>query len=110
MEIKASLKYVRVGAQKARLVADLVRGHTVNDAVSLLTFSKKKSAHIMKQLIQSAAANAEFAKVIDVDNLYIKKVYVNQAPHLKRFLPTARGRSSRRNKKQSHMHIVLGEK
>ena len=110
MALKASLKYTRVGTQRARLVADMVRGKTVNEAIGLLSFSKKKSAELIKALIQSAVANAEAKKVIDVDNLYVKTIYVNQGPHLKRYRPAARGQSSPRKKKQSHIHIVLDER
>lgn len=110
MELKASLKYIRVGVQRARLVADLVRGKTVNEAIGLLTFSQKKSAGFIKNLIQSAVANAEIKKVIDIDNLYIKTIYVNQGPHMKRFRPAARGQASHRKKKQSHIHIILDER
>ena len=110
MELKASLKYTRVGVQRARLAADLVRGKNVNEAMGLLSFSQKKSAHLIKMLIQSAVANAETKKVIDVDNLYVKTIYVNQGPHLKRYRPAARGQASHRKKKQSHIHIVLDER
>lgn len=109
MELKASLKYVRVGVQRARLVADSVRGSNINKAISVLTFSKKKSATLIFKLLQSAIAQAN-NKEINVDKLYVKSIYVNQAPHLKRFRPAARGQSSPRNKKQSHIHVVLQEK
>ncbi len=110
MELRASLKYTRVSTQRARLVADLVRGKGVNTALGLLTFSKKKTAGLLKSLIQSAVANAEAKKVLDVDNLYVKSIYVNQGPHLSRFRPAARGQASYRKKKQSHIHIVLDER
>ena len=110
MEVKANLKYTRVGAQRARLVADLVRGKDVNRAIELLSFSKKKSASLMKTLIESAVSNAEQKQVMDVDNLYVKTVYVNQAPHLRRYRPGARGQSKPRKKKQSHIHVVLDER
>ncbi len=110
MAIKASLKYTRVGVQRARLVADMVRGKNVNEAIGLLSFSKKKTAPLIKALIQSAVANAEVRKVIDVDNLYVKTIYVNQGPHLKRYRPAARGQASHRKKKQSHINIVLDER
>ena len=109
MELKASLKYARVGAQRARLTADMVRGRDVNTAVSVLAFSNKKSAGLLKKLIESAASQAG-AKSVDADNLYVQSVYVNQAPHLKRFRPAARGQSSPRKKKQSHIHVVLKER
>ncbi len=110
MELKAILKYARVSTQRARLVADLVRGHNINNAIRLLSFSNKKSAALIKKLIQSALAQAESDKTVDVDNVYVKTIYVNQAPHLRRFRPAARGQSSKRNKKQSHIHVVLKER
>ena len=110
MELKASLKYTRVGAQRARLIADLVRGKDVNEAIGLLSFSKKKSAGLIRALIQSAVANAENKKVVDVDNLYVKTIYVDQGPHLRRYRPAARGQASHRKKKQSHIHVILDER
>ena len=110
MELKASLKYTRVGAMRARLVADLVRGKGVNEAIGLLSLSKKKSAGLIKSLINSAMAQAEEKKTVDLDHLYVKTIYVNQGPHLRRYRPSARGRSSLRNKKQSHIHVVLDER
>ncbi len=110
MALKASLKYVGVGTQRARLVADLVRGKGVNEALGLLSISKKKSADLIKSLLQSAVANAESRKTIDIDNLYIKNIYVNQGPHLKRFRPDSKGQAARRKKKQSHVYIVLDER
>ncbi|KYG65870.1 50S ribosomal protein L22 [Bdellovibrio bacteriovorus] len=110
MEVKASLKYARVGAQKARLVADLVRGKDVNEAVKTLTFLNKKTAGMVKKLIESAVANAEYKKVMDVDNLYVKTIWVDQGPVLKRFRPRAQGRAFGVRKKTSHINVVLEEK
>ncbi|MGZ3791023.1 MAG: 50S ribosomal protein L22 [Bdellovibrio sp.] len=110
MEVKASLKYARVGAQKARLVADLVRGKDVNEAVKTLTFLNKKTAGMVKKLIESAVANAENKKVMDVDNLYVKAIWVDQGPVLKRFRPRAQGRAFGVRKKTSHINVVLEEK
>jgi len=110
MEVKASLKYARVGAQKARLVVDLVRGKDVNDAVKTLTFLNKKTAGIVKKLIESAVANAENKKVMDIDNLYVKAIWVDQGPVLKRFRPRAQGRAFGVRKKTSHINVVLEEK
>lgn len=110
MEVKASLKYARVGAQKARLVADLVRGKDVNEAVKTLTFLNKKTALMVKKLIESAVANAEYKKVMDVDNLYVKTIWVDQGPVLKRFRPRAQGRAFGVRKKTSHINVVLEEK
>jgi ribosomal protein L22, bacterial type len=110
MEVKASLKYARVGAQKARLVADLVRGKDVNEAVKILTFLNKKTAGMVKKLIESAVANAEYKKVMDVDNLIVKTIFVDQGPVLKRFRPRAQGRAFGVRKKTSHINVVLEEK
>lgn len=110
MEVKASLKYARVGAQKARLVADVVRGKDVNEAIKTLTFLNKKTAGLIKKLIESAVANAEYKKVMDVDNLYVKTIWVDQGPSLKRFRPRAQGRAYGIHKKTSHINVVLEEK
>ena len=110
MEVKASLKYARVGAQKARLVVDLVRGKDVNEAIKTLTFLNKKTAGMVKKLIESAVANAEYKKVMDVDNLIVKAIWVDQGPVLKRFRPRAQGRAFEVRKKISHINVVLDEK
>ena len=110
MESKASLRFARVGSQKARLVADLIRGKDVEAALRLLTFTNKKSADLFKKLLLSAVANAEHKKTIDVDKLFVKTVYVDQGPALKRFRPRAQGRAYGIRKKTSHLNIVLEEK
>jgi large subunit ribosomal protein L22 len=110
MEVKASLRYARVGSQKARLVADVVRGKNVSDAIKTLTYMNKKTALLLKKLIESAVANAEHKKTVDTDNLYIKTVYVDQGPSLKRFRPRAQGRASGVRKKTSHINVVLDER
>lgn len=110
MEAKASLKYARVGAQKARLVADLVRGKDVNEAVKTLTFLNKKSALMIKKLIESAIANADYKKTMDIDKLYVKTIMVDGGPVLKRFMPRAQGRAFGLRKKTSHINVVLEER
>ncbi|MBT4762979.1 MAG: 50S ribosomal protein L22 [Bdellovibrionaceae bacterium] len=110
MEVKANLKYAKVGTQKARLVADAVRGKDVNEAIRILTFMKKKSAEMMKKLIESAVANAEVKKVIDVDNLYVKSIMVNQGPSQSRMRPRAQGRAFTVDKKSSHFNLILDER
>lgn len=110
MESKASLRFARVGAQKARLVADLVRGKNVEEAVKTLTFLNKKTAVLIKKLIESAVANAEDKKTMDIDKLYVKTIYVDQGPSLKRFRPRAQGRAYGIKKKTSHINVVLEEK
>lgn len=110
MEVKATLKHARIGAQKARQVADSVRGLDVNEAIKSLTFMRKKGAVLMKKLIESAVANAEHKKVIDVDNLYVKTVMVDEGPTLKRFRPRAQGRAFMVKKKLSHINVILDER
>ncbi len=110
MEVKASLIYARIGSQKARLVADVVRGMDVNQAIRSLTFMKQKGAVLIKKLIESAVANAENKKVIDIDNLYVKTITVDMGPPAKRFRPRAQGRAFQVKKKQSHINVILDEK
>ena len=110
MEVKATLNHARIGCQKARLVADLVRGQDVNQAIRSLTFMNQKGAELLKKLIESAVANAENKKVIDVDNLFVKEVTVDMGPALKRFRPRAQGRAFMVKKKMSHIHVVLAER
>lgn len=110
MEVSARLKFARIGSQKARLVADVVRGCDVNEAIRKLTFSKNKGALLIKKLIESAVANAETKKVIDIDNLYVKTIFVDQGPAIKRFRPRAQGRAYMIKKKISHINVVLDER
>ncbi len=110
MESKASLKYARVGAQKARLVADLIRGKQVSDALKSLTYLNKKSAVMIKKLIESAVANADYKKTMDLDKLFVKTIFVDKGPVLKRFRPRAQGRAYGVRKQTSHINVVLEEK
>ena len=110
MEVKATLNYTRVGAQKARLVADLIRGQDVSEALKTLKFLNKKSSLLIQKLIKSAVANAEQKKVIDTDNLYVKTIYVDAGPVLKRFTPRAQGRATEIRKKTSHITLLLDER
>jgi large subunit ribosomal protein L22 len=110
MEVKASLRYARVGDQKARLVADLIRGKEVGEALKTLTFLNKKTGELMKKLLESAVANADYKKTIDVDKLYLKKVWIDQGPVLKRFRPRAQGRAYGIRKKTCHINVVLDER
>ncbi len=110
MEVKAKLRYARVSAQKARLVVDLVRGKDVNEALKILTFTNKKTAVLLKKLLQSAVANATQKQTVDPDNLYVKYVTVDQGPVLKRYTPRAQGRATEIRKKMSHINITLDER
>jgi large subunit ribosomal protein L22 len=110
MEVKAKLNYTRIAPRKIRLVVDLIRGKDVNEAIQILTFVNKKSAPVVKKLIQSAVANADQKKTIDLDTLYVKHISVDQGPVLKRYLPRAMGRASEIRKKTSHINLVLDER
>ena len=110
MELTSSLKFVRVGTQKARVVANLVRGQNVNKALTRLAFLNRKSSHIIKKLILSTVERAKQRGHIDIDTLFISKITVDEGPHYKRHLPRAQGRASLIKKKSSHIYIVLDEK
>ena len=105
---KAILRRARVSPQKARLVANLVRGCDVDEALSKLTFTRKKTAPMLKKLIESAIANAENQDPeIDIDDLYVKTVMVDQGPSLRRYRPRAMGRATPVKKQTSHITVVL---
>ncbi|MCK6513949.1 MAG: ribosomal protein [Pseudomonadota bacterium] len=113
MESTAILRFARVSAQKARLVADLIRGRDVGQALEVLTFTNKKSAPLIKKLIESAVANAEHtSKVksseVDIDALYVKSIMVDQGTTLRRFRPRAQGRATPIRKQTAHITVVLG--
>lgn len=110
MEVKAKLRNIRVGAQKARIVADLVRGKDVSEALKILTYMPQKPALFLKKLIESAVANADQKKVVDIDNLYIKHLSVDMGPSMRRFRPRAQGRATPVKKKSSHMNLILDER
>lgn len=110
MEVKAYLNNARVGSQKARIVADLVRGKNVNEALRLLAFMPQKPAAMLKKLIESAVANAEQKKVVDIDSLYIKHLSIDMGPSLMRFRPRAQGRATPIRRKSSHFNLVLDER
>jgi large subunit ribosomal protein L22 len=109
MEVKAIARYVRIPPQKVRLIMDEVRGKKVEEAIRMLTFSPQKGAHLLRKLINSAVANAEANKELDVDTLFIKKIFADQGPTMKRFLPRAMGRATRIRKRMSHLTVILDE-
>jgi large subunit ribosomal protein L22 len=110
MEVRAVEKYIRVSPHKARLVADLVRGKAVSEALMVLKFTLKKSSRLINKALRSAIANAENTHAIDVDNLYIKTICIDDGPRLKRWRPRAMGRATRILKRMSHITVVLAEK
>ena len=109
---QAVSKYVRISPQKCRLVADLVRERYVGEALTILRFSKKKKASaIVEKVLRSAIANAQQrVPNVDVDNLFISKIFVNQGPQWKRWRAAPMGRAARILKRTSHVHIYLEEK
>ena len=109
MEARAVAKYIRVSPRKVRLIMDELRGKKVEEALNVLTFAPQKSARIVKKLINSAVANAGENSQIDVDTLYIKRLYADEGPTLKRFRPRAMGRASRIRKRTSHLTVILDE-
>ena len=109
MEAKAVGKYIRISPQKARLVADVVRGMDVDKALTTLRFMPKKGAGILRKVIESAVANATHDEHIDVDYLYIKKIFIDGGPSLKRISPRAMGRATGIIKRTSHITVVLDE-
>ena len=108
MEILAQLKGARVSAQKCRLVADLIRGFKVNKALNTLQFTQKKSAVLIKKVLESAIANAEHNDGADIDELFVKEICIDKGPSLKRFSPRAKGRGNRIEKQTCHINIVVG--
>ena len=112
MDSKASLRFARVSPQKARLVADLVRGRDVDEALEILAFTRKKSAPMIKKLVESAVANAEQkarreSVELDIDELFVKTICVDEGPSLRRFRPRAQGRATRILKKTAHITLEL---
>jgi large subunit ribosomal protein L22 len=110
MEVKAVAKYIRVSPRKIRLVMDEIRGKKVEEALNLLTFAPQKGAPILRKVVNSALANAGQYPDIDVDSLFIKRVFANEGPTLKRFRPRAMGRATRIRKRSCHLTVILGER
>ncbi len=109
MEAKAILRGARISPQKARLVADQVRGLPVGRATNLLQFSDKKAAHLIRKVLLSAVANAENNLGADVDELKVARIFVDEGAILKRMHARAKGRGSRISKRTSHITVVVGE-
>jgi large subunit ribosomal protein L22 len=108
MEARAVLRGVRLSPQKARLVADLVRGKPVAQAAEVLEFTTKRAAGILRKVLLSAVANAENNAGADIDELRITRVFVDEGPRLKRFHARAKGRGARIIKRTSHITVVVG--
>ncbi|MBT3671676.1 MAG: 50S ribosomal protein L22 [Porticoccaceae bacterium] len=110
MEVVAKLKGARMSAQKARLVADQVRGKSVESALEILQFSTKKGADIIKKVLESAIANAEHNDGADVDELKVSTIFVDEGMTMKRIKPRAKGRSDRIFKRSCHITVKVAEK
>ena len=109
METKAILRGVRLSAQKGRLVADLVRGKPVDQALNTLAFSPKKGAKIIRKVLESAIANAEHNDGADIDTLKVKTIHVEEGMTLKRFTARAKGRGNRILKATCHVYLTVGD-
>ncbi len=109
MQATATLKYARISAQKARLVADQVRGLGVEEALNILTFSTKKGAAILKKVLESAVANAENNEGADIDLLKVAVIQVDEGPTMKRIRARAKGRANRILKRSSHIRVTVAE-
>ena len=108
-ETRAVLRGVRLSVDKGRLVADLIRGKKVDQALNILNFTQKKAAVIVKKVLESAIANAEHNDGADIDDLRVKKIYVEKATTLRRFGARAKGRGTRINKQTSHIYITVAD-
>ena len=108
METKAIVRGVRLSVDKGRLVADLVRGKRVDQALNILNFTQKKAAGIVKKALESAIANAEHNDGADIDELTVKSIYVEQGATLKRFSARAKGRGNRISKPTCHIFVTVG--
>lgn len=108
METTANVRGVRISAQKVRLVADQIRGKSVAQALTILAFSPKKAAGILKKAVDSAIANAEHNDGADIDELKVTTIYVDKAQSLKRFSARAKGRGNRIEKQTCHIVVKVG--
>ena len=109
VEARASLNYARISSRKIKIVADLMRGKSVEEALRIAKFAPKAGAEILEKLLNSAIANAENNHFMNRQNLYVAEIYANQGPTLKRIRPAAKGSAVRVRKRSSHITIVLRE-
>lgn len=110
MEVRAKARFIRISPRKVRLIMDNIRGRKVEDALNALAFAPQKGAFLLKKLLKSAVANAENNLNLNVDKLYVKRVFADEGPTLKRFRPRAMGRATRIRKRTSHLTVILDEK
>ncbi|MGH8134772.1 MAG: 50S ribosomal protein L22 [Steroidobacteraceae bacterium] len=110
MQVSAILRHARISPQKCRLVADMVRGHQVGQALAVLAYTPKKGARIVRKVLESAIANAEQNLGADIDELKISRIEVDAAPVAKRFHARAKGRGNRIVKRLSHIKVTVADK
>ncbi len=110
MEAVAKLRFARVSPQKTRLVADMIRGKSLESALQILSFSSKKAAAIVKKVLESAIANAEHNEGADIDELRVARIYVDEGPTYKRMRARAKGRGNRILKRTSHITVVVSDR
>ena len=109
-EAKATLKFARISSRKVKIVADLIRGKDVDEALAIMKFTPKASSEVIEKLLKSAIANAENNHGMKHEKLYVAEIFANQGPTLKRIRPAAKGSAVRIRKRTSHITIVLKEK
>ena len=107
--MQAKLRYLRISPRKSRLVVDLIRGKSVDEAINILTFTKRAASEPVRKLLESAISNAEEQEA-NVDRLFVREIFVDEGPTLRRFRPRAMGRATRINKRTSHITCVLSER
>jgi large subunit ribosomal protein L22 len=111
MEARAEARYIRVSAQKARLVVDLIRGRNAGEAISTLRTTNKRIAPTVEKVLKSAIANAQNrSEEVDVDKLFVSEAYVNEGPRAKRIRPAPMGRAYRYQRRSAHIVITVAEK
>ena len=109
MEVAAKLSGAQLSAQKVRLVADQIRGKYIEEALDILKFSQKKSARVIKKVLESAIANAEYNEGADIDELKVSTIYVDEGVTLKRLMPRAKGRADRILKRSCHITVKVSD-
>ena len=110
METMSRLKGAQISAQKVRLVADLIRGRAVGDALEILQFSNKKAADLVKKILDSAVANAEHNEGADIDDLKVSTIFVDEGTTMKRVKPRAKGRADRVLKRSCHITVKVADR
>ena len=109
-QAKATLKYARISSRKVKIVADLIKGKDINEALAILKYTPKASSEMLEKLLKSAIANAENNHHMAHEKLYVADIFANQGPTLKRIRPAAKGSAVRIRKRTSHITIVLRER